>query len=255
MIRPIFRLTASALLLALASASVSRPVWAQTASPGNAGQGSGNNASPSSNVPFAESDPPQSEPLVGCSGYGVTGFRGCSQESIDELTRSFQAIIGTTESSKASNLVLQVLSAPEPIDPSLLEVGPQASSNRFSNTLRPRFNTESVSVVMPSVASQPGASNLFAMQSTKLGLDPSSVKLGLGLVELGVPIQPALQLVSVLQGLATSPTYNALSNSIRAFNAVVKASPVSVRKQLDTNPDFIEISNSLRTIRSAVVIR
>jgi hypothetical protein len=239
MTRSCLRLTAAALLLALASASVSRPVCAQIASPSNAGQNSGNNASPSSTVPLATSEPP--EVLVGCSGYGVSGFQGCSQESIDNLKLSFQTIFSSTETSKETNLVLQVLSVPDPIDPSLLGVGPQASSNQFSNPLQPRFNTE--------------AANLFAMQSIKLGLDPSSAKLGLELVALGVPIQPALQLVSALQGLASSPTYNALSNSIRAFNAVVKASPVSVRKQLDTDEDFIEISNSLRTVRTAVVIR
>lgn len=253
MTRSRFCLTASACLLVLASASLSRPAWTQIASPGTAGMNSGNNGSGSSNVPWPVSEP--AEILVGCSGYGVSGgFQGCSQDAIDTLKRSFQPILSSNEASNATSLVLQVLSAPEPINPALLNDGPQAS-RPFTNRLQPPFNTTSVSVVLPDLASEPGASNLFETQSIRLGLDPSSIKLGLELVELGVPIQPALELVSALQGLASNPTYNALSNSIRAFNAVVQASPDPVRKQLESNPDFLQISDSLRSIRSAVVIK
>jgi len=253
MTRSPFCLTSTAFLLAFASISFFSPASADIPSPSNAGQASGNNASPSSNVPFPGSQPP--EILVGCSGLGRGGFQGCSKESIDLLKRSFQATLGSIETNKSSSLLFQVLSAPEPIDPSLLDPDSQALSSPFINTFQPRFNTNAVTFVLPNVANEPGASNLFAMQSLRLGLDPSSLKLGLALVQLGVPIQPCLQLVSALQGLATNPTYNAFSNSIRAFNVVVKDSPEPVRKLLNANADFIELSNSLRSIRSAVVVR
>jgi hypothetical protein len=242
-------------MLAFSTLSPALPAWSEIASPVNAGQGAGNNASASSNVPFSLFSGQQEESLVqGCSGYGVSGFQGCSQESIDYLNRSFQTTLSSIDASEAPSLVLQVLSAPDPIDSALLDIGSQSSSNQFTNTQR-RFNTKSVPVALPTVASQSGASNLFAMQSIRLGLYPSSVKLGLELVELGVPIQPALRLVSALQGLATNPTYNALSNGIKAFNEVVKASPDTVRNQLDANTDFIEVSNALRSVRTAVVVR
>jgi hypothetical protein len=242
-------------MLTFSTLSPALPAWSEIASPVNAGQGSGNNASASSTAPFSLFSGQQEESLVGgCSGYGVSGFQGCRQESIVYLNRSFQTILSSIDASKASSLVIQVLSAPELIDSALLDVGSQSSSNQFTNTQR-RFNTKSVPVALPTVVSQSGSSNMFAIQSIRLGLDPSSVKLGLELVVLGVPIQPALRLVSALQGLATNPTYNALYNGIKAFNEVVKASPDTVRNQLDANTNFAEVSNILRSVRTAVVIR
>jgi hypothetical protein len=254
------KLAASSFFIATATLALPLPAYSNIASPNNAGQNAGNNAGASGNS-FLSTARFGEEPLIDCSGYGLGGFQGCSQNAFNDLTRILQNLVGESASASTRSLVLQVLASPNTVSLSSPEAFGRGSLARvLDNECSLRFNPNDVNdegypIASLSAEGQQRSLCLFSLQASQAGLDTVSIQLGSELVTAGVQVAPAFQLVASLQGLATKPSFDALGTSISAFNVIVASSPDIVLSRLESKLDFVQLSAALRTVRNAVVTK
>lgn len=230
-------------LLTAAFLSAPSVGFAQIASPTNAGQNAGNNASASSTSTF--STPNFSRPitvsLVAGVIVGADGLLEASPELEEELIDALEGVVGRRLPG------LQPVLIPSTVDRPL-------AATSFSDQVvfgdsALRITTDGGETLELRATA---ALRAYVDQALQAGLTPSSVGLGAQLVAIGAPVDATLELTASLQGLASQPTLNALARGIAAFNAIVNGASPALRAQLSTSPVFIATSNVLRAARNAL---
>lgn len=250
------RLTSVAVLLATGLLLAPLRVSAQIASPSNAAQNVGNNATPSSPTTFSVPNfsrtvqTPLVDGLVVANDGTLEGSSGLIQELDQDLNEFFGEFI--------INLDLSA-------DFRMRASGPLVAAGDItlttavsgSGSVVVRDNLLQVSIAgelvdLPTTPVNQRALRSFAEQAINSGFTPASLKLGAQLVGIGAPVDSTLELMSSLQGLAAQPNLNMLARGIAAFNAIVKGASPALRAKLNTSPVFIAVGNVLRTTREAL---
>lgn len=259
---PVFAAPLRFAVLLLLAAVISAPLGAdaQIASPANAGQNSGNNASPSSTTSIGT--PNFSQPLTISLVSGVTvaedGSLIADPELEEEIRRVLRDVVSTAPAMPlrtvasdplASELVVPLLasSADVPV------AGVAADSG--SVVLRDQLLIITIAgeqLELPTTPANQASLRSYVSQALNSGFTASSLSLGAQLVAIGTPVKPTLELMGSLQGLAAQPSLNALSKGITAFNTIVNGASPDLRAQLNSSPVFIAASNALRAARGVM---
>ena len=249
-------------LLVLLAAGTSMPlnVRAQIASPANAGQNSGNNVAPSSLTSIGT--PNFSQPLTVSLVSGVTVEEDGSLIADPELEEEIRRALSDVVSSSSVMPLRAVATAPLPSDlstPLLASAAelPVAAVAAGPGTVVVQDQRLLVAIAGEQVEVLTTAANQASLrsyvnQALKDGFTAPSVRLWAQLVAIGTPVEPTLELMGSLQGLASQPTLNALARGIAAFNTIVKGASPELRTKLNNSPVFIAASNALRAARSVM---
>ena len=238
--------------LALVYGSVS-PAQGQIASPQNAGQNSGNNSAISSTTTIGT--PNFSQPAIISLVRGIKVKQDGSLEADPELERRLREVYQTEFSRNnlqsstpldSDSFLFASLDFPQSALPPASSTSTSATGNSF------RIAADSQLISLPATTQYREAIRLFLKQANNSTLSASSVRLGLRLVELGSTVEPTLQLLTSVESLNTSPSVNAFSRAIIAFNTIVSNASPDVRLKLNNDSSFVGLSNALRATRNSL---
>jgi hypothetical protein len=229
--------------------------FAQIASPGNAGQNSGNNSFGSSTTSISTPNFSRNSIISLVPGVSV-GEDGTLVGDAD-ITESIQQALFDVISSNP--VVLEVMS----------ELPDSSGGEQVSTADQPIAFIRNSSVVliqaeaiqitigdeMITISINPSNQQAvinYVNQALKANFSPSSLLYGGQLVVIGAPVKSTFDLVSAIQGLAVKPRLDALAAAIDAFNRIVNSASPSLRSQLISSPEFLAASQTLRAARNTM---
>jgi hypothetical protein len=253
-------LFAAATLVSFFGVFLPRSVHAQIASPFNAGQNSGNNATISSFTTIGTPNFSQARRVTLSAGVTVGGDGKLIAAPV-LLERLQQEITNTLTPALAPT----ALSAPTEFIPSPTRVSSDPALVAGANPLalqgtvpsKPaersgalQVNLDGELIVLPATPSTQPSLTAYAQKATKSGLAPSSLLMGAEWINLGAPVDPTVQLVAAFQGLAKQPDVNRLNDAITAYNAILQSASPEILAKLSENSAFASTSKLLRNARS-----
>jgi hypothetical protein len=229
--------------------------FAQIASPGNAGQNSGNNSFGSSTTSIGTPNFSRNSIISLVPGVSVEedGTLVGDTNIIESIQQALFDVISSNP------VLLEVMSeVPGSTGGELVTTADQPIAF-ISNSSEVLIQTEAIEITigdeMITISTTPSNQQPvinFVNQALKANFSPSSLLYGGQLVAIGSPVKPTVDLVAALQGLAVKPKLAGLAAAIDAFNRIVNGASPSLRIQLTSSPEFLAAGQMLRAARSTM---